>query len=309
VSENYYQILGVKEGASQAEIKAAFRSLAKKYHPDRNPGNKSAESRFKRISEAYETLSDQKKRSEYDNQLKYGAFAGSAAHAGSNGSGFSQTYHRGPGAAGGFHSSSFEGNGDFGGFEDVLSSLFGRSSFGQASATGRTGRRVSGRGVNAEAELSVSFAEAANGTTRVMTLSPAGKTVSVRIPRGINDGQKIRLTGLGGLGQPGSPAGDLIITIRVMVDPQFERKGRDLYTSVKVPFTLAILGGKVSVGALNQSVSVRIRPYTQPGALLRVKGMGLDIEGRKGDLYVRVDVTLPTSMTEKQRKILEVWES
>jgi DnaJ-class molecular chaperone len=305
MANNFYNILGVSESASPDDIKKQFRKLAKQFHPDRNKGNKAAEARFKELSEAYDTLSDPKKKAEYDQFLKYGAYANAGPHAAG-----------GPG----FDWSQFAGSqGQNVRFEDVsdLGDLFG-TLFG-----GRTGRGNSHRfrfdqmhdeaaprkGKDLESELSVSFGEAINGAQRLLSRGRGKPRLKVKIPAGIEDGARIRLAGQGEPGLAGGPNGDILITVRVMTDSQFSRQGNDIYTSVEIPFTEAILGCKKSVKTLARTVSLTIPPGTQPGALLRLKGQGLAVGGVQGDLYVEVKVTLPKRLTENQRKVIEDWET
>ena len=316
MSKNYYDILGVSESASPDEIKKQFRKLAMKYHPDRNHGDKAAEDKFKGISEAYDTLSDPKKKQEYDTMRKYGAFAGAGASGGPGGFGgggfdFSQMFRRGGGPRGfqTFRSSGMEG---LNGFEDILNSFFGGGSGFSFSTGGRGARRAGARRAqrvpNVEASLVVNFMESVRGTTRQLAIHPTGKKLKVKIPAGIEDGGKIRLKGQG---QPDPFSGqfsDLIITVKVMRDQNFERKGNDVYTKVKVSFKDAILGTKVQVKTLTKTVSLNLKPGTQPGALMRLKGLGLSVNGKQGDCYVRIEVEIPETLTEEQRKMLEEWE-
>ena len=329
MGKNYYDILGVSESASQDEIKRAFRSLAKKYHPDRNPGDKTAEAKFKEISEANETLSDPKKRSEYDMMLKYGAFTGAGAGRGAGGFcgadfDFSDFFRQGTGGRGGFQTFRFSSSG-FDNIEDILSSFFGGrgSPFGSRAEdpfatqtedlfTGRRGRRPSRtlKGADLRITLSVSFMEAINGTERKLKIHQTGKTLSIKIPAGIEDGGKIRLAGQGMPGPQGTHGGvngDLIITVRVMPDQQFERKGNDIYTSATISFKEAILGCKIQVKTLTKTVALTVPPGTQPGRKLRLKGQGLTVGESHGDLYVEIKVEIPKTLTEKQRKMLEEW--
>jgi DnaJ-class molecular chaperone len=313
MGKSYYDILGVSENASPEEIKKAFRTLAKKYHPDRNPGDKTAEEKFKEISAAHETLSDPKKRQEYDMMRKYGAFTGAGARPGGAGFGgadfdFSDLFRQGKGGRGGFQTFRFSGSPGIDGFEDIISSFFGG---GDPFAGGRKRRRPRvQKGANLTAELSISFMEAVNGTKRTITIGQTSKKLAVSIPKGIEDGGKIRLAGQGmpgPQGVPGAQNGDLIITVRVMPDQQFERKGNDIYTSVVVSFKEAILGVQKEVRTLSKKVMLRIPPGTQPGTRMRLKGQGLAVTGSQGDLYVEIKVEIPKTLTEEQKKMLEGW--
>ena len=307
MSKNYYEILGVSESASPEEIKKAFRALAKKYHPDRNKGDRSSEQKFKEISEAYNTLSDPKKKSEYDTLRKYGAFTGAGAGGGGgfNPQDFEQFFRGGAGGRGGFQTFGSGGFDDLGGFEDVISQLFG----GQSPFGGRKqGRRQAGpqKGGNLTTSLSISFMESVNGAERLVTVS--GKKLKIRIPKGIDNGGKIRLAGQGQPGVMGGPAGDLIITVKVMADQKFDRKGNDIHTSVTIPFTRAILGGKVEVETLTKKISLTVPPGTQPGTLMRLKGLGLSVGGKQGDQFVEIKVEIPKDITDEQRELLNGWE-
>lgn len=310
--KTFYDILGVKDDASKDEIKKAFRSLAKKYHPDRNKGNAESERRFKEISEAYETLSDEGKRNEYDMMRKYGAF-GSGAHPGGfqqggfpGGAGFDFGDLFGGGRGGGRSGRTrFTVNGqDMGGFEDIFSSLFGGGSpFGGARQQSRTTR-----GADLQTSISISFMESVRGTKKTIQLHGGRKKLAVNIPAGTEDGGKIRLAGQGQPSPTGGPNGDLILTVRVMPDQTFRREGNDVYTTVEISFKEAALGCKKNVKTLSKTIALTIPPGTQPGAKLRLKGQGLSVGGNQGDQYVEVKVTVPTNLTDKQRRQLDEWE-
>ncbi len=320
MSKSYYDILGVPENASQDDIKKAFRKLAMKYHPDRNKGDAGAETKFKELSEANETLSDPKKRAEYDNFRKYGgAFAGGRPGQGpqagyrSGGFDFSDMFREGQGGRGGFQTFRFGGGGE--GFENIISQFFGGGMRGGGDpfAQRRTQRRRH-KGKDLRATVKVTFSEAIQGTTKKIRVRQTGKTLSVKVPAGIEDGGKIRLRGQGlpGASVPGRPAGpngDLIITVRVMEDQNFERKGNDIYTSVTIPFKDAILGTKAEVKTLSKTIKMNIPAGTQPGTKLRLKGLGLSVGDQQGDQYVEVKVSIPKpeELSEKQRKMLEEW--
>lgn len=249
---------------------------------------------------------------------KYGAFAGAGA-GGPSGYGsaedFSRFFRQGTGGRGGFQTFRMDGAQGIEGLEDILQSFFGGERF---SDFGARFRRRSGpsarfddipaRGSDAHATVTISFNEAVTGCHRTIRDRNSGKKISFTIPPGINDGGKVRLAGQGNPGQYGGPSGDLYISVRVMSDQQFDRKGNDIYTSVTIPFTTAILGGKAEARTLTKTVSLNIRPGTQPGTRLRLKGMGLSVGDQQGDVYVTVNVEIPTNLTERQRKMLEEWE-
>ena len=301
---DYYKTLGVSENASTVEIKRAFRKLAKKYHPDRNKGEKKAEERFKEISEAHETLGDETKRAEYDTMRKYGAFAGGPQQGGFGVGGFpsgQSVFRTGRGGVEGF-----------GDLDDLLASLLGggfarkrhgprgRSAFGQ--------QNMPRRGADLAARILIPFLEAIKGTRRTLTLRGVNKKLSVRIAPGIDNGGRIRLKGQGEPGIYGGRNGDLIITVEVMPHKEFERKGNDIFSSVEISFIEAIKGCKKQIKTLTKTIALTIPPGTQPGAKMRLKGMGLAVGKVQGDQYVEIKVNIPTTLTETQQKLLEEWE-
>ena len=312
MTKDYYQTLGVKEDASDQDIKRAYRKLAKRYHPDRNKGDAASEAKFKEVSEANEVLSDKQKRAEYDTMRKYGAFAG--GHGAPHMGGFGSSPFGGGGFPGGKFTfrtgpdGGFEGYGDL---DDLLSSFFGGgptgAGFGRAggAATGRQGRPR--KGADLVTKLQVSFLEAVHGTRRLLSVHGSKKKLSVKIPAGIANGGKIRLSGQGEPGIYGGRNGNLIITVEVMPHQEFERKGNDIFSTVEISFIEAIRGCKKEVKTLAKTVSLNIPPGTQPGAQLRLKGMGLAVSGGQGDQYVDIKVTIPTTLTDKQRQLLEEW--
>ncbi len=304
MTTDFYKSLGVTENASADEIKKSFRALAKKYHPDRNKGKKEAEERFKEISEAYDTLSDPKKKSEYDMMRQYGGFDSHSGQSPFGAGGFRQA---GPGGTRfEFHTTSGEGMEDFG---EIFEQFFGGAQ--KSARTGRHRQSPFGesehevpRGQDVHSEISVTFMEAIKGVTRLIQL-PDGKKIRVKVPAGIENGGKIRLAGQGQPGIFGGEVGDLIIKVNIMPDQNFERKGNDIYTSVTIPFTDAILGTKVNVKTLSKTVSLSVPPGTQPGAKLRLKGQGLSVGNETGDLFVEIKVEIPKTLTAEQRKALE----
>ena len=341
MNKDLYEVLGVDRSADEKKLKSAYRKLAKKYHPDANPGDKEAEQKFKDIGEAYAILSDPEKRKLYD-QYGYGAFDGSAGPgAGAGGAAGqggayqyydpgtgSQSFHfsgqdaedlfrsmfgdifggaGGSNSAGGFGGS--EGFGGFGGF----------SGFGGAGAQGGRRRgRTAPRQENLDmtSSLSVSFRDAALGATKRIQLQAAsadGKasgqvtTLDVKIPAGINEGQKIRLRGKGLVSTDGRK-GDLYIEIHIEPDPQYTRDGLDLYTSAKIPFTTAALGGEAMLPTLYGDVSCKIPAGIQSGSKIRLKDKGIHKEGKApkhGDEFVEINIAVPRKLSPEARKKLE----
>ena len=287
--KDYYGILGVKKDANEKEIKQAYRKLARKYHPDVNPGSKEAEEKFKEISEAYEVLSDPEKRAKYDRF----------------GDQWKQFERAGAGAPGGFRYETF-GDFDFdlgggvGGFGDFFETLFGPRGAGARA----------GRGEDIEAQIEVSLGEAFDGVTKTFAFSVGHgeptKRLEVKIPPGVREGSRIRLAGEGAAG-PSGQRGDLYLIVRMLPHPGFDRKGDDLYRDVTVPFTTAALGGEVEVPTVKGRVAMKIPPGTQSGQTFRLSGQGmprLNKSGR-GDLYAGIRISVPRDMTPKQREILE----
>jgi molecular chaperone DnaJ len=339
---DYYEVLGIERSASVAEIKKAFKRLAMEYHPDRNPGDKVAEERFKEIAEAHEVLTDSEKRALYD---QYG--------------------HAGPRQAG------FQG---FGGVEDILShfaDIFGSSFFGGGFGGRRGGAQ---QGDDLQAEVTITFAEAARGcqkdldVTRLTSCKECGgsggkkgsqptscgtcrgrgqvamnqgfltiattcptcrgrgqvikdkcdecrgsgvervsETITLNVPAGIDEGQTLRVPGKGQAGPAGGPNGHLYVTFQVEPDPRFERSGDDLYTQVPLTFAQAVLGGRVKVPTLDGDVEVEVAAGTQPGAVQILRGKGMpNVHGRGvGDLAVRLTVAVPRKVSAEQRRLVE----
>ena len=277
---DYYEVLGVSRDASPDEIKKAYRKLAVKYHPDKNPGNAAAEEKFKEASNAYEVLSDPKKRQIYNQR----------GHAGVNDMGFH-----------GFTNMDdiFSNFGDifgrtvFGNFGDVFGDVFNR----QAPGTPQT------QAMDTRIKLTISFVEAVYGTEKQVNVQ--GKSITIKIPAGIKDGQTLRLQGQGGRAAGSRQSSSLLVTISVEPHPNFSREGLDLITQITVPLTRAVLGGKVRVPTLTGQINLTIPQGSQPGSQLRLRGQGIvDSAGRKGDLRVMVQVEIPKSLTRKQKDLL-----
>jgi len=292
--KDYYKILGVDKTASKEEIKKQYKKLARKYHPDVNPGNKEAEEKFKAINEANEVLSDDEKRKKYD---ALGADWKRYEQTGGQGGGFDWSQYGQPGG-GSYQTYS----GDFGGgdFSDFFSSIFGNMGGG-----GR-GRRASmaSKGQDYTADLSLNLEEAYTGGRKTITVN--GKNLRINIKPGVEDGQTIRLKGNGGPGGQGGDNGDLYLTFRITPDPRFTRKGNDLHLEVPVPVYLAALGGETMVNTLNGQLKIKLKPGTQNGTLLRLKGKGFPVynqEGSFGDLYVKVTLQLPDNLTDQEKDL------
>jgi molecular chaperone DnaJ len=355
--KDYYKVLGVSKGASQEDIRKAYRKLAKKHHPDRQGGSKAAEEKFKGIAEAYSVLGDPEKRKRYDQLRDAGMHGGRFTGFG----GFEDVFAGAPGRE------SAEG---FGGMAGGLGDLFSRIFGGGGQGAERAARR---RGHDITSSITVPFGTAVHGGTvniriprekpcpecngtgassdsRVETCPQCGgsgqvlsgqggfsvgrpcpacfgrgriiqkpctrcrgtggvqdqQNVDVKIPAAVEDGQKMRLAGMGERGTGGGPSGDLMLEVHVAPHPDFTRKGRDIYGTVEVSMVDAALGTQVDAPTMHGVVTVKVPPGTQPGQKLRVKGHGLETsDGRKGDHYVEVQVTVPRRLTEEQRRLLE----
>jgi curved DNA-binding protein len=305
--KDYYKILGVEPTASTEEIKRAYRKLALQYHPDRNPGNKAAEERFKEIAEAYEVLADPEKRAKYD-QL-YSRWKEFQQRGGRPEQfDWSTWTTAGPGFAGvRFVTEEFPDLEDLftGGFSEFFERLFGG---GATTRTRRAGRSRSGiKGEDYTATLELTLEEAFTGTQR--RLRVGDKTLEVRIRPGIPDGHVLKIPGKGAPGYMGGPAGDLYLTVRILPHNRFERRGNDLYTSLTVDLYTAILGGTATLRTLDgKTIQLHIPAGSQPGTLLRLRGQGMplyDNPTQRGDLYVRLDVELPRNLTPQERELFQ----
>ncbi len=360
--KDYYEVLGVARTATDKEIKSAYRKLARKSHPDVNPGDKQAEERFKDIQEAYEVLSDPEKRKQYD------AFGSNWQFAGNGGGPNAGTgYHTGGGAPGGAGGFDF----NFGGAD--LGDLFGNLFRGGAGGGPATGRRASARGEDLQYEIEITLEEAYSGGERRLSITapdtcptchgtgaePGSRTescpqcsgsgrgmswggfsigndvcdrchgtgkvptqachtcggsgiverprsVTVTIPKGVDEGNRLRVAGQGNPGVNGAPAGDLYLLIKLKAHRIFERKGEDLYVDLPVTFAEAALGGEVQVPTMTGKVTMRVPPGVQSGQQLRLTGQGMPRRsGGAGNLYARTKITVPKNLTEEERKLIE----
>lgn len=308
--KDYYKILGVERGAKEADIKKAYRKLALKYHPDRNPGDKTAEEKFKEINEAYQVLSDEQKRARYD-QLGQ-AYSSWQQSGGSPGNfNWEQWYTGNAGNAGGPGGVRVDvGNLDDlfgGGFSDFFESIFGGlgRSGGAGTRTRRQGAGVRNAPRTYEQPVTISFQEAYQGSQRMIQVD--GRRLEVKIPAGSKTGTRVRVPG-GGPASPGGQANDLHLVIDVAPDNRFERRDNDLYTDALVDLYTAVLGGQVNVATPAGNVLLTIPPGTQSGQTFRLSGRGMPhLRSPKtfGDLYVRVKVTIPRQLSQEQRGLFE----
>jgi curved DNA-binding protein len=291
--QDYYQTLGVSRDASEKEIKTSYRKLAKKYHPDSNQENPAAEEKFKAISEAYEVLSDPEKRAKYDQYGENWKHADQFAGAGNPGGGQYYTYE----------------GGDFGDFfrdERGFSDFF-YSMFGGGSPFGRQGQaRGVYKGEDYQATLDISLQDAYHGGSQTFQLN--GETLRINIKPGAKDGQKLRLKGKGGLGRQGGENGDLYIILRVQPHPRFKREGNDLHLEHKIDLYTLVLGGKVEIPTLDKSVRVTVKPETEPGKLIRLRGKGMPLDAEKtrhGDLLVTLQAKMPQRLSTREKELFQ----
>ncbi|HVW98767.1 MAG TPA: J domain-containing protein [Mucilaginibacter sp.] len=292
---DYYQVLGVDKKASEKDIKAAYRKLARKYHPDLNPNDADAHKKFQQLNEANEVLSDPEKRKKYDQYGEHWQHGEEYEQARQQQQSRQQT--------GGFDSSQYGGFEGFG--SDDFSDFF-QSMFGGAASGARGGRQAKYRGQDYNAELRLGLRDAAQ--THKQTLAVNGKNIRITIPAGVENGQTIKIAGHGGPGANGGPAGDLYITFLVADAPDFKRNGSDLFTTAKLDIYTAVLGGEVMVDTLNGKVKIKVKPETQNGTKVKLKGKGMPVykkDDHFGDLYITYDVQVPAGITEKQRKLFE----
>jgi molecular chaperone DnaJ len=373
IEKDYYAALGVPKDADAATIKKAYRKLATELHPDKNPGNAGAEAKFKEVSEAYDVLSDTKRRTEYDEARRLfggggrpGGFPGGFPGAGGGG----QPFDLGDLFGGAAGSGAAAGRGA-GGIGDLLGGLFGGAAGGGARARSQAASGPA-RGQDVETEATLSFDEAVLGVTVPLRMQSPGtcptcsgsgakpgtsphtcpvcqgagvtsrsqgafafsepcrncrgtgsvvdnpcptctgsgvttqtRTITVRIPAGVKDGQRIRLAGKGAPGRRGGPAGDLFVVVHVSEHSLFGRKGQDLTLTVPITFAEAALGGTVTVPTLDGSVSLKVPAGTGSGRTLRVRGRGVPGKDKAGDLLVTLDVAVPVRLTPAQRKVIE----
>lgn len=310
MAEDYYKTLGIGRDASAADIQKAYRSLAKKYHPDLNPDDASATKKFQEVQHAYEVLSDTSKREMYD---RYGsAFESGGAPGGGPRPGGQWNYRGSSGGGPNMGGEDFDFSQIFGGGEGMggggFADIFSQFTRGAAGGGKRRRGAAQTQGADLQAEVEIPFNLAVAGGETQLTLSRGGdhsETISVKIPAGIDEGKKIRLRGQGQPAPGGGTAGDLYITVHVSKHPFFERKGDHLYVKLPVTISEAAEGAKVDVPTPHGTVSLRVPPSTSSGTKLRIKGHGVKAKNRPvGDLFADVQITLPPQLTDADRAAL-----
>jgi DnaJ-class molecular chaperone len=295
MADDPYSVLGVAKTASGADITKAYRKLAKKLHPDLNPGDKAAEEKFKQITAAYDIVGDEEKRGRYDR---------GEIDAGGQERPQQRYYREYAGGDEGARYRSTAGYEDIGAFSDLFGDLFGER--GGARGGGAGGRRFSMRGQDAQYRLDVDFLDAVNGTKTRITL-PDGGTLDVTIPPGVTDGQVLRLKGKGNPGMGEGGAGDALIEITVRPHAVFKREGDDILVEVPITLDEAVLGGKVEVATVTGRVFATVPPGSNTGQTLRLKGRGVKRGAASGDQLVRLSVVMPERLDDDLKAFAEKW--
>ena len=292
-----YEVLGADKTVSAEELRKAYRALAKKYHPDLNPGDKAAEDRFKAVQSAYDLLSDPEKRKRYD-----------AGEIDAEGNETARTYYREYASAGDEHP--YNSSAGYEDFSDIFSDLFGRGGMGGGAGSGMGGGRgnIRMRGGDVQYSMEVGFLEAVNGAKKRVTM-PDGKTLDISIPAGLRDGQVLRLKGKGRPGIGGGEPGDAFVEIHVAGDSRFERSGNDILLELPIGLHEAVLGGKVRVPTTTGAVTMTIPAGSNNGSTLRLKGKGVPASGGKppGDQLVTLRIVLPATPDDELKSFLEGW--
>jgi curved DNA-binding protein len=284
---DYYKVLEVDKSASDADIKKAYRRLARKYHPDLNPNDAEAKKKFQQINEANEVLSDPDKRKKYDQYGKDWQHSEQFERARSHG-------------AGPQGQTQYSGNFSEGDFSDFFESMFG----GAHTFGGGRGARFKGQDLNAELQLDIRDVY----QTQKQTLTVNGKQIRITIPAGVEDGQTIRIKGHGGPGMNGGPAGDLYITFNIRNTTAFKREGSNLHSTHQLDLYTALLGGETVVETFDGKVKLKVPAETQPGTTVKLKGKGFPVyrqEGHHGDLFVTYQVTLPKNLSDKEKQLIK----
>jgi curved DNA-binding protein len=291
---DYYAVLGVGKQATVEEVKKAYRKLARKYHPDLNPNNKVAETKFKELNEANEVLSDPENRKKYDTYGKDWKHADEIEKA-------KKQQRSGANFGNGGFSTGGSNFSSSGGFSDFFESMFGGSGGARSG-----GRQAKYKGQDANAELHLSLEDVYKTEKRTLTIG--GKTIRITIPAGVKDGQVIKITGHGGEGANGGPNGDLFLTFSIENKTKFKLEGDNLHTTVDLDLYDAILGGDMMVDTFDGKVKLKIAPETPNGAKVKLKGKGFPRykkEGEFGDLYITYQITMPTNLSNAERELFK----
>jgi len=296
---DYYKVLGLDKKASEADIKKAYRKLARKHHPDLNPDDKAAQQKFQQINEANEVLSDPEKRKKYDKYGKEWQHADAYEEAqkrqsasGGFGGGFGGG--RQPQGSGNFSESEFS---------DFFESMFGGATGGSTRSSGRGARQYKGQDFNATLRLNLTDIL----TSQKQTIDLGGKKIRLTIPAGVDDGQTIKIKGYGSEGMNGGPKGDLYLTFQVFNNTTFQRIGDDLYKTEAIDLYKALLGGEIQVDTLSGMVKLKVKPETQNDTKVKLKGKGMPkykMENQSGDFYITYKITLPENLTDKEKDLL-----
>ena len=296
---DYYKILELDKSASQADIKKAYRKLARKYHPDLNPNDKSAQAKFQQINEANEVLSDPENRKKYDEYGKDWKHAEQFEQA-------KQQRSQGGGGFGGFGGGQQQYSGSFDDdrFSDFFEQMFGgRAAGGHGGGRGRA-THYKGQDFNAELQLNLKDIY----TSQKQTITVNGKNIRLTIPAGVENGQTIKIKGHGGPGVQGGPKGDLLITFNILNNTKFKREKENLYETVDIDFYTALLGGEITVDTFTGKVKLTVKPETQPGTKVKLKGKGFPKykkDGQFGDLYITYQIKMPTNLSAKEKELFK----
>lgn len=299
---DYYKVLELDKNATKSDIKKAYRKLARKYHPDLNPNDTAAQKKFQQINEAHEVLIDPEKRKKYDQYGKDWQHAEEFEKAKAQQQQYQRQYSGGGfgGGTGGFGGAeSFSG----GGFEGGDFSEFFESMFGGAAGRGRS-TRFRGQDFNAELHLNLTDVY----KTQKQTLTVNGKNIRLTIPAGVENGQTIKIKGYGGEGINGGPSGDLFITFAINNNTSFKREGKDLYKDVDLDIFTATLGGELMVETFDGKAKLNVKPETQNGTTVKLKGKGFPVykkEGHFGDLYITYKLKIPTRLSKREKELLQ----
>ncbi len=298
---DYYKLLELDKSASQADIKKAYRKLARKYHPDLNPNNKEAQLRFQQINEANEVLSDPEKRKKYDQYGKDWQHADAYEEAKKQQQASGGRAYSGGGFGGSQGGYSYSGNFDDDTFSDFFEEMFGSGA--RAHGSGR-GRHFKGQDFNAELQLNLSDVY----TSHKQTLTVNGKNIRLTIPAGVENGQTIKIKGHGGPGVQGGPTGDLYITFNIVNNTKFKREKENLFSNVSLDLYTALLGGELTVDTFAGKVKLKVKPETQTGTKVKLKGKGFPKykkENQFGDLIITYDVKMPTNLSAREKELFQ----